>query len=194
MNKKKEFFNIMAENWDKNKEIIPEKYRRIVKELKIIDKQKILDIGTGTGILIPYLLETKKNIEIYAIDYSEKMIEKFKSKKFPENVKGFVMDIHNTEFNDDFFDRIIANACYPHFDNKARALKEIYRILKKEGLFVISHPTGRKFVNEIHKKTFPFYKDIIPSFKRLKNYIEKFGFRYINGFDEEDFFLITFKK
>ncbi|HOK56818.1 MAG TPA: class I SAM-dependent methyltransferase [bacterium] len=195
MKNKKEFFNNMAENWDKNDKVASNKYRRIIEELKIEDGLKILDIGTGTGVLIPYLLETGKIIEIYAIDYSEKMIEKFREKNFPENVKSFIMDIHNTDFENNFFDRIIANACYPHFEDKEKAIKEIYRILKKNGIFIISHPTGRKFVNELHKKTHPLIKkDIIPDIKKLKSFIEKASFKFGKGIDEEDFFLISFIK
>lgn len=191
---KKEFFDNMAENWDKDKNISPEKYRRIVRELMIENGNRILDVGTGTGVLIPFLLESDKNIEIYAIDYSKKMIEKFKEKGFPENVKGFVMDIHKTDFEDNFFNRIVANACFPHFDDKEKAVKEIYRILKKDGIFLISHPNGRKFVNQLHRKIYPVNKDIIPSVKKLKRFIEKIGFELIKSIDEDDFFLISFKK
>lgn len=191
---KKEFFDSMAENWDKDKNISPEKYRRIVRELMIENGNRILDVGTGTGVLIHFLLESGKNIEIYAIDYSKKMIEKFKEKGFPENVKGFVMDIHKTDFEDNFFDRIVANACFPHFDDKEKAVKEIYRILKKDGIFLISHPNGRKFVNQLHRKIYPVNKDIIPSVKKLKRFIEKIGFELIKSIDEDDFFLISFKK
>ncbi|MCM8772047.1 MAG: class I SAM-dependent methyltransferase [Candidatus Omnitrophica bacterium] len=194
MNEKRLFFDKMAEKWDKSEKINSEKYRKIVLELKIEDGFRILDVGTGTGVLIPYLLETKKDIEIYGIDYSEGMMKKFREKNFPKNVKGFVMDIHNTEFEDEFFDRIIANSSYPHFENKEKALFEIYRILKKEGIFVISHPHGRKFVNKLHKKICQVSKDIIPPTKKLKCFVEKFGFRYIKGIDEEDFFLLVFKK
>lgn len=191
---KKEFFDNMAVNWDKDKNISPEKYRRIVRELMIKNRNRILDVGTGTGVLIPFLLESDKNIEIYAIDYSKKMIEKFKEKGFPENVKGFVMDIHKTDFEDNFFNRIVANACFPHFDDKEKAVKEIYRILKKDGIFLISHPNGRKFVNQLHRKIYPVNKDIIPSVKKLKRFIEKIGFELIKSIDEDDFFLISFKK
>ncbi len=195
MNNKREFFDIMAENWDKNEKVTPEKYRRIIDELKIVKGHKILDVGTGTGVLILYFLEKGIPVEIYAIDYSEKMVEKFREKKFPENVKSFVMDIHKTDFENEFFDRVVANACFPHFEDKEKALKEIYRILKKGGIFVISHPTGRKFVNELHRNTHPLIKnDIIPGIKKLKEFVENIGFKFIKGIDEKDFFLMSFEK
>jgi demethylmenaquinone methyltransferase/2-methoxy-6-polyprenyl-1,4-benzoquinol methylase len=194
MENKIEFFNKLSERWDENDKVSPDKYRRIVGFLNIKKKDKILDIGTGTGVLIPYILEYEKNVEIFAIDIAEKMIEKLKRKNFSKNVKVFVMDICKTSFKKDFFDKVIANACFPHFDNKEMALKEIYRILKRDGIFVISHPTGRYHVNEIHRKYELLEKDIIEDIYTLSKFVEGFGFKLIEGIDEKDFFIVVFKK
>ncbi len=193
----KEFFNEMAESWDQQQQSIsPEKYRRLVKECKISSRQTILDIGTGTGVFIPYLLETiGNNGVIFAVDYAENMIEKFITKRYPENVKPMVADIHKTDFCNNFFDRIIANACYPHFDKKQKALKEIYRILKKGGIFIISHIQGRTFINNLHRTAHNIIaKDMIPPLVVLKGFGESCGFRFLKGIDEEDFFFISFTK
>lgn len=192
---KKEFFNRLADEWDKEDIVTPEKYRRIILYADIKKGQNILDAGTGTGVLIPYILETEKDVNIFAIDYAEKMIEKLKEKNFPQNVRPFVMDIRKTSFEDNFFDRVIVNSCYPHFEEKPSVLREIHRILKKEGIFIISHPTGRNFVNELHRKTHRLIEeDIIKDIPYLKEFIEPFGFKLITGIDEDDFFLLLFKK
>jgi len=194
MENKIDFFNKLAERWDENDIVDSEKYRRIIKFLRLKEKDKILDVGTGTGVLIPYVLEVEKNVWIFAIDIAEKMIDKLKSKNFPKNVSPFIMDICKTSYKENFFDKIIANACFPHFDNKKMALKEIYRILKKDGIFVISHPIGREYVNEIHKKYYPVENDILEDIKTLKKFVEGFGFELIEGIDEKDFFIVVFKK
>ena len=46
------------------------------------------------------------------------MIKEIKSKGFPENVIPVLGDIQKTSFSENFFDRIIVNACFPHFENK----------------------------------------------------------------------------
>ncbi|HOL22329.1 MAG TPA: class I SAM-dependent methyltransferase [bacterium] len=195
MKSKKEFFNKLADNWDKSDIVSPEKYRRIIFEAKIMKGQNILDVGTGTGVLIPYILEVERETNIFAIDFAERMIEKLKEKNFPVNVRPFVMNIRDTIFEDNFFDRVIVNSCYPHFEEKPSVLREIYRILKENGFLIISHPTGRRFINELHKTTHPLIeRDILRGIPELKRFIEKFGFLFVKGIDEDDFFLLVFMK
>ncbi len=193
---KRLFFNELAENWDKNKPAPSSRYRKIIKEARIRNHQKILDVGTGTGILIPYILEKGfGEIEIFAIDYAEKMIEKFEKKKYPDCVHPSVRDIHRTDFKDNFFDRVMVNDCYPHLEDKPAVLREIYRILKKDGILVISHPTGRKHVHRVHRKAHPVVShDVIPCISSFRNFVVSFGFRLLADIDDDSFFLISFTK
>ena len=196
MKTQKEFFNIKAENWDEKQNISVQKCRKLIKECQLSNDRVVLDVGTGTGVLIPFLLAGDvKELKIYAIDYAEKMIEKLLSKNYPKIVIPMVADIHNTNFEDNTFDRIIANACYPHFEKKEVALNEIYRILKKGGFFIISHLWGREHINRFHKKTHQIVsKDMIPSIPELKSFIEGLGFKYVDGIDETDYFFVKFTK
>ncbi len=192
----KDFFNTYAEKWDNEETVTPEKYRRIIEEAGISKGQRILDVGTGTGVLIPYILEaTHGDVEIFAVDYAEKMLEKLRMKKFPGNIKIFLMDIHKTDFEGSYFDRVTVNSCYPHFKNKKTVLKEIYRILKPDGICTICHPTGNKHVNHIHKNSHPVISNhVLESLPELRKSVEFEGFKFLKGIDEEDFFLISFTK
>ncbi|MDD2486693.1 MAG: hypothetical protein PHO05_09150, partial [bacterium] len=52
------FFNNLAERWDAmEREDIGQRLARVVAEAAVHPGQHILDVGTGTGVLIPYLLE-----------------------------------------------------------------------------------------------------------------------------------------
>ncbi len=194
--KRRDFFNNLADNWDRDEKVSPEKYRRVIKEARIQEEQQILDVGTGTGVMIPYLLEAAgPDTTIWAIDFAEEMVAKLKRKNFPANVKPAVMDIQKTGFPDNFFDRIIVNSCYPHFEEKATALKEIHRILKETGILIISHPTGRKYVNNLHRENHHLIaNDIIAGIPCLKKSITPCGFHFLRGLDEDDFFLLSFQK
>ena len=192
---KQAFFNKLADGWDACDTVPEWKYRKIASEALLNPRHKILDAGCGTGVLIPYILEAAgKESPVFAVDYSQKMIENLREKNFPANVQSFVMNIQKTDFDNCFFDRIIVNSCYPHFEEKPSALKELHRILKKNGILTISHPTGREHVNRLHKTHSLIEEDVIDEIPRMKEFIEPYGFKFIKGIDEPDFFLISFAK
>ena len=73
MKKKKEFFDQLADTWEDQS--FPLEIRKRVAELVVafgIKKgARVLDVGTGTGILHPYLLEAVgKSGKVFAFDYS----------------------------------------------------------------------------------------------------------------------------
>ncbi len=196
MKNRNEFFNQAAEGWDNDRRETQESFRRVVKAAEIREGQTILDVGTGTGVLLPYINEVLCGKgRIYAIDYAEKMIEKLVANGHPPNVIPEVKDIHRTGYCNKSFDRVIANSCYPHFEKKPAALAEINRIMKADALFILSHPTGREFVNNIHKTTHECIKtDLLPEPEAMLPLILSNGFQVMEVVDEPDFFLMKFKK
>jgi len=188
---KKEFFDRHAEHWDCHP---PHKnLTRVVEEAEIKKGSIVCDVGTGTGVLVPYLVKKieKKGVLI-AIDYSSEMIKKAKEKWAKLPVEFVVADIHKTDFQGDYFDCVICNACFPHFERKKIALKEIHRILKKGGLLVISHPTGKDFVNRIHREAGGcIKKDRIPPGSALAKLLKQSGFTPLKIIDEPDFYFVS---
>ena len=81
--KKKNFFNEKAEIWDEITVHNLEKVQYITEMLGIHGDDRILDVGTGTGIMIPFYERYLVNGSVVAVDYSEKMIEVARS-KYPE--------------------------------------------------------------------------------------------------------------
>ena len=191
---KLEFFNKFAEDLDSYP--AHKNLGRVIKETNIKKGSFICDVGTGTGVLIPYILKgIGEKGRVIAIDYSPAMIDKAKTKQYLKNVEFLVVDIHKTMFPDEYFDYVIANACFPHFEKKNVALKEIHRILKKNGMVVISHPTGRDFVNKIHHNTGGYIKkDIVPEGITLANLLKKHCFHPEKIIDEPDFYFVSGKK
>ncbi|MCM8759056.1 MAG: class I SAM-dependent methyltransferase [Candidatus Omnitrophica bacterium] len=189
--KRKIFFDRHAENWDCH--LTHHNLARVVEEAEIEKGAIICDVGTGTGVLVPLLhRKVGKKGKIIAIDYSSEMIKKAKEKYGKLPVEFIVADIHKTDFPDNYFDYVICNACFPHFENKKMALKEIYRILKKEGIIVISHPTGKEFVNKLHKETGGcIKKDRVPPGIVLARTLKEFNFTPLKVIDEPEFYLVS---
>ena len=53
-----DFFDSLASTWDENEVLsTPDRIRSILGKLGISNGMDILDLGTGTGVLVPYLSE-----------------------------------------------------------------------------------------------------------------------------------------
>ena len=88
MNIKADFFNSVAFTWDKMCRYDDKKIRFLLQLLDICPNDSILDVVTGTGVLIPYFREVNPLGKIIAIDNSPKMIEvaqkKFSREKYTQ--------------------------------------------------------------------------------------------------------------
>ena len=112
MDKMKDFFNNLAEDWDNHSKGVLEKIESILQIAELKDNSKILDIACGTGVLEEFLLSHNPN-SILAVDLSEKMIEKAKSKYDDSRIKFLCENIFNIK--DEKFDFIIIYNAFPHF-------------------------------------------------------------------------------
>lgn len=115
-------------------------YNEICKRLeKYIDSEKkVLELACGTGQITFSMAD--KAAEWVATDYSENMIneaEKRKNQEAKESKAVFeVQDATNLTYDNETFDIVvIANALHIMPDPDA-ALKEIHRVLKKDGILV----------------------------------------------------------
>ncbi len=101
-------------------------------------KGKILDLGCGSG---RNFLKFKG--ELYALDFSERMIElaKERAQKLKIKSKFFVSEVYNLPFENNFFDYALFASVLHCIKSKAKrkkALKELYRVLKKGGKAIIT--------------------------------------------------------
>ncbi|MBM7583915.1 ubiquinone/menaquinone biosynthesis C-methylase UbiE [Bacillus pakistanensis] len=102
---------------------------------------QVLDLACGTGI---YLDNQKKyfdnfDIDWHGLDASEDMLKKAKEKLEDVSlVHGLVEDM---PYEDEKFDYISNNYAFHHFINKEAALDEVYRVLKKNGVYKLHNIT-----------------------------------------------------
>ena len=112
-----------------------------IESLKIDDGNNVLDVGTGSGLIIPWLAEHVTNGKIIGVDISEKMLLKAKKriKKYEIEAVASVQkdDVEALTFQNNSFDRVIATFALTTIPNPEKAVKEMIRVLKEDGKMVI---------------------------------------------------------
>ncbi len=95
--------------------------------------ERILDIGAGTGRSLKNI--ALKNNHMWLLDPSIHMLRHAR-KNLPQIklVHGYA---ERLPFKKNFFDRILAIDSFHHWDNHLKGLKEINRVLKLEGRFIL---------------------------------------------------------
>ena len=101
---------------------------------------RTLDIGCGAGrVTIPL---HKRGFQVVGMDYAEKMIDT--ARVLDETIDYRVGDILSTQFEDQEFDNIIFSfnglMLIGTYEERLIAMKEIRRILKKNGSFFFTTP------------------------------------------------------
>ena len=138
--------------------------KKVVKLIKASNPNSILDIATGTGDLAINLAETNVS-KIVGLDISSGMLdigkEKIKKKNLESKIEMVLGDSENMPFEDNSFDAITVAFGVRNFETLENGLKEIYRVLKPNGTFVIletSMPDKTPY-----KQGYNFYtKNILP--------------------------------
>lgn len=100
---------------------------------------KILDVGTGDGSFIRTFTELFKDyIEVIGIDSSENAFNVAKERFMDDNVTFMKMDAANMTFEDNSMDTVCISNTLHHLSNMNDVLKEMLRVLKPGGLFIIN--------------------------------------------------------
>lgn len=122
-------------NYAKFRDIYPKSLYDNLKKEGINSKKnsRLLDIGTGTGVLPRGLLPF--NGIITGIDISnDQIIQAKRLSEKEDNLSFMVATAEQLPFDDMHFDNVTACQCYQYFD-KEKAVPEIYRVLKPNGKF-----------------------------------------------------------
>ncbi len=97
--------------------------------------ERILDIGAGKGKVADRVMKASGGAEIYAVDPNERRVASMK-RDFP-SIRSSVASAESLPFDDSYFDKAYTTMALHHFSDLDRALREIGRVLKPGGSFIV---------------------------------------------------------
>lgn len=118
--------------------------RKYISKMRSIS---LLDIGTGTGFVVSILSRYLKGAnEIICYDLSREMLQEARVKlRNVPNVNFLVGDAERLPFGRESIDIISMNSVLHHLPNYPLLLREIDRVLKRKGIFIMAHEPNRLF-------------------------------------------------
>lgn len=116
--------------------------KKIIKVGKLNPNDSILDLGCGEGFFISLLPNVKK---ITGIDISKLALKRAKEiTSSKNNVELKWGDAHKLNIEDKYFDKVFSSEMLEHIPHPRKAIKEIHRVLKNNGIAVISVPDEKR--------------------------------------------------
>lgn len=180
---------------------------------------KILEIGAGSCWLSSELSKIKEVSEINALDFSEYLLREVAPRVMDElnaeksKITRKLGDFHDLDFENEYFDFVVTDSSLHHTEYLIRVLKEIKRVLKKEGRLIAIREPVRPLIGlflQDRNKVDSRKKGIIENIYSLKEwqvFFKRAGFelifykinfstglkgliaRYLNGLIKADFVL-----
>lgn len=193
----RKFFDNLAPTWDANEVLsTPRRVSEILEHADIKPGERVLDLGTGTGVLIPQLARlVGEKGAITAVDYSQGMLDiaiRKNSGVIPAPV-FFNIDFE-TETIDGIFDHILLYCVYPHLHTPVDTLKWLRAVnLAENGIITIAFPTDENFINSIHRQKHS-ESDCLPSAYALAQTLRLHGLDAVVAKADKESYIINISK
>ncbi len=192
----REYFNSRADIWDENiAEKDTNKLIQMAGRLELKQGYVVLDVGTGTGVFLPYLLKSiGEEGKIIALDLAEDMLARAREKNPGNNIKFLHADIMDIPIYEEMFDSVVCYSSFPHFRDKQKAFSEIKRVMKPGGRLFICHTSSREHINGIHSGIPGMEKDLLPNVDEMLSLFSDAGFMVIKVEEDKGSYLAVGEK
>ena len=147
----------------------------------------VLDAACGEGYG-SYLMKSwgAKNVE--GIDISSDAIAFAKNQFKSEGLQYSLHTVEILPFEDNYFDLVVSLETMEHLENPELFLKEIKRVVKPDGVVILSCPNDNyyfekdKIKNPFHKQAYTFFEFQNLAEKYLGNHVDYYLAFALNGF------------
>ena len=161
--------------------------------ITVNENDKILDIGCGGGVNIEKFLKLTRN-KVDGLDYSEVSVSQTikRNKESVENNRCEVIhaDVRDMPLDDESYDLVSAFETIYFWPDIENTFKEVYRIIKEKGRFMIAqgtdgnHPDDEKWLKTVEGMHVYTSKD-------LEKYLTDAGFKVVEIFKKENDYILV---
>lgn len=147
MGSKEKYINKFVGITPKDYEDLEDRHRKVLEIFSKYRLNRILDVGCGDGNFTLLIGKACKAEEVYGIEISKKGVEEARK----NGIKAYQLDIDEEDFpfEDSYFDAIFAGEVIEHLFDPDHFLDEVYRVLKPNGISVLSTPNLASIHNRI---------------------------------------------
>lgn len=134
--------------------------KALLNEVSLIQPKTLLEIGVGTGLLLP---QYPPNCDVTGIDISEDMlaIAKKAANLLPGNIHLLQMNAEQLSFENESFDCVVIPYVLSVTPNPIQLISEARRVCKNEGfIIIVNHFSGSGYWRMLEKLTSRFAKKI----------------------------------
>lgn len=142
-----------SEYYARYRDIYPDEfYQRVADRGLCVKGQRVLDLGTGTGVLPRNMY--KYGADWIGTDISPEQIGQAQrlADEAGMNIEFRAVSAEKIDFPSDTFDVITACQCFWYFDHE-KVAPEFHRILKKDGRIVILYMAWLPYEDEIARRS-----------------------------------------
>ena len=192
----RKFFNDKASTWDQSiRNNDPLQLTALAKRLQIKPNSWILDVGTGTGVFIPYIKNSMNGSgRIICVDYAINMLHQAQKKKLSSDIAFICSEIETLHLFSNTFDTVVCYSTFPHFHDKLSALGNIHRMMKLGADLYICHTASSQTINAIHRSIPDFSDHLIPDQGQMEKLLQAVGFIEVAVCDTDNSYLATAMK
>ncbi|MEE8442794.1 MAG: methyltransferase domain-containing protein [Dehalococcoidia bacterium] len=171
---------------------VQDRLAQIVAAARVRPKDTVLDVGTGTGVLLPFILACQPS-RVVACDLSREMLVRARA-VFKGRVRFFQRDVVDLAPSIGLVDVVFCNACFGNFYDPQQTLRAVNTLCHHEGRLVISHPMGKDFVRHLKDEQPEIVTSELPERAHLEAMLDAAGFRLELFKDDPDIYLAVASK
>ncbi len=150
--------------------------------LTLEDDSQVIDLGCGGGKTVQRLAIHTPEGKVFGLDYSEDCVDWANELNHRAVEEGHVViirgEVDNTPFEDENFDAATAVETIYFWPDIQKSFKEVHRILKAGGQFLV---INEAYPDDNNKEKNKVYEEVgnmvVPSPEELTSWLEEAGFK-----------------